>query len=48
MTKILFCTCIHKFQNDRYGPQNRVHNKVTNEVKYMGKWRCTVCSNVKR
>lgn len=43
-TKILPCTCQHKFQDENYGQNNRVHNpcpgKSATEVIY----RCTVCS----
>ena len=40
MTKLIKCTCEHKDQDKRYGPQMRVHNEGT------GLWRCTVCGNV--
>lgn len=38
MTKILKCTCKHKFQDKRYGSGRRVHNGKDN-----GSWVCTVC-----
>lgn len=44
---ILKCKCKHDFQDERYGKQQRVHNKAnkasgTDQHAY----RCTVCSNV--
>lgn len=36
---ILTCTCVHPYQESRYGPGKRVHNPTKD-----GKaWRCTVC-----
>lgn len=42
MTKVLTCTCVHKFQDERYGTGRRVHNPVEKSSTDM--WRCTVCS----
>jgi len=42
-TKIIFCTCKHDYQDEKYGEQKRIHNFVE---KISG-WRCTVCENVK-
>ena len=43
-TKIMQCTCNHKYQDQQYGLNKRVHNpcpgKSANEIVY----RCTVCS----
>jgi hypothetical protein len=41
------CSCKHEYQDKRYGKGRRVHNKVENESAHGGKWRCTVCTNVK-
>lgn len=38
---ILACTCVHAFQDRRYGAGNRVHNPSTKGS------ACTVCGNVK-
>lgn len=37
-TKILRCSCKHKFQDKEYGKGRRVHNKTVGD-----KWRCTAC-----
>jgi len=42
--RILECVCAHKFQDERYGSGQRVHNPCkTNESGKTG-YRCTVCS----
>ena len=41
---ILKCTCVHKFQDEKYGLYNRVHNQSGKES---NKARCTVCGNVR-
>ena len=41
-TKLKSCTCEHKIQDKMYGKKIRVMNKTAD-----GKWRCTVCGNVK-
>jgi hypothetical protein len=33
------CTCVHEFQDKRYGKGMRVHNKMDKG------WNCTVCGN---
>ena len=38
-TKILRCNCNHKFQDEKYGAQMRVHNFAAKDKN----WRCTVC-----
>ena len=42
---ILKCTCKHNYQNKRYGPGMRVHNRCTKDR--MVKHRCTVCGDTK-
>ena len=39
---ILKCSCKHAYQDKRYGPGKRVHNKCRT-----GKYRCTVCGDTK-
>lgn len=41
-TSRLACTCKHDFQDSVYGKGIRLHN-----VTKLGKFRCTVCSNLK-
>ena len=41
MTKIVKCTCEHKFQDKQYGKGNRLANQITRDK--MPMWRCTVC-----
>lgn len=41
-TKIMLCSCIHEFQDKKYGKGRRLHNKIksgNNDEKF----RCTVC-----
>lgn len=42
-TMIRNCTCVHKFQDERYGPGKRVHNPCKGGD-YV---RCTVCGSEK-
>lgn len=42
-TTVKTCSCEHKFQDDRYGKNKRVMNKLKNTQKSGPKWRCTVC-----
>lgn len=37
--KIITCTCIHKYQDKKYGPGKRVHNMDKGRIK----GTCTVC-----
>ena len=37
------CTCKHKYQDEKYGKYNRVHNELVGGKGY----RCTVCESVK-
>lgn len=46
-TSIKTCKCEHKFQDERYGKQQRVHNSLKNTGKVGAKWRCTVCGEKK-
>jgi len=45
MTKILKCSCDHKFQDEKYGKSKRVHNACSADKNIQ--WRCTVCKSVK-
>lgn len=48
MTRIMTCTCQHRFQDTRYGKQQRVYNSCHAAGKtVLLKWRCTVCGNEK-
>ncbi len=40
--KIIPCSCKHPYQDKLHGHGMRVHNPGT-----LGKFRCTVCGNVK-
>lgn len=40
MTKIMACSCDHKFQDETYGRGKRVFNEMDEKKDY---WRCTVC-----
>lgn len=42
-TKRLRCTCKHEYQDRRYGPQVRVHNKMVTPKDHPDQYRCTVC-----
>jgi hypothetical protein len=44
-SKVMFCSCEHKSQDEIHGSHKRVHNAVSNEKK--PPWRCTVCGNEK-
>jgi hypothetical protein len=37
VTKIIKCTCVHEYQDQKYGKFNRVMNSCE------GAYRCTVC-----
>lgn len=48
MTKVIHCTCRHKYQDGRYGPGNRLANYVPPKIKGSpGGWRCTVCTDMR-
>ena len=40
-TKVMFCSCTHKFQDSQYGKNLRVHNLGPKG------YRCTVCGRTK-
>jgi hypothetical protein len=41
MSKVIVCSCVHKYQDEKYGENKRVMNKT-------GKgYRCTVCGKDK-
>jgi hypothetical protein len=42
-TKILKCSCIHKFQDSIYGSGMRVHNFGLHAHNKTPGFRCTVC-----
>lgn len=44
-TKIITCDCKHEYQDELYGKNRRVANKV--DTKDKDEYRCTVCSKVK-
>jgi len=49
MTKILFCTCEHEYQDKQYGKHMRVHNskKPKDGMNRPTDFRCTVCGSIK-
>ena len=48
MATIKKCTCLHSFQDERYGFLKRVHNFARKANAGAGGHRCTVCLDVKR
>lgn len=47
-TKIILCICEHKFQDKKYGKQQRVHNMTKqSSPRADQRWRCTVCGKEK-
>ena len=46
-SKVIPCTCIHEFQDAKYGRGNRVHNWARSGNNKIGGWRCTVCKTMK-
>jgi hypothetical protein len=47
-TKVLPCDCHHKFQDQQYGPRQRVDNFARKAFAESGGWRCTICTQIKR
>ena len=47
MTKVLTCTCEHKFQDKTRGNKRRVHNEMAAKKGTETQWRCTVCATVR-
>lgn len=45
-TKKMFCSCEHKFQDEKNGDHIRVFN-IAKSASGAPKWRCTVCGNTK-
>ena len=43
---IKFCPCVNKFQDEKYGKQQRLHNECIKDARTTG-FRCTVCGNKK-
>lgn len=41
---VLKCNCNHEYQDEEYGKNNRVHNKMEKSVNEKYMYRCTVCS----
>lgn len=37
------CTCVHEYQDEKYGKGNRVHNLAEKKEE----WVCTVCKLTK-
>ena len=42
-TKVKFCSCEHKWQDERYGQHNRLHNLAKSKSATGKAWTCTVC-----
>ena len=44
-TKVMFCVCKHKYQDERYGKGKRLHNWASKDWKQglAKNYRCTVC-----
>jgi len=43
MTKILYCSCTHEYQDKHYGSGRRLHNEAAKK-----EWTCTVCGARKK
>jgi len=43
MTKIMFHTCAHEYQDEVYGQGMRVCNKTKQNSSDTSSWRCSVC-----
>jgi len=46
MTRIMKCSCDHKFQDEKYGKGNRVCNQTMKDDKRT--YRCTICEKESR
>mgnify|MGYP001217411881 CR=1 FL=1 len=42
-TVVMFCNCIHEYQDMKHGNKRRVFN-LTKKKNNEDTWRCTVCS----
>ncbi len=47
-TKVIFCGCENKGQDELHGKGNRVHNWAGKINSGSGGWRCTVCNSTKQ
>lgn len=43
-TKVIKCSCTHKYQDKLYGEGNRLHNPLGKPSPFKT-YRCTVCGN---
>jgi len=41
------CTCIHEYQDEKYGTGKRVHNALASNSGHPRQYRCTVCGDIK-
>ncbi len=48
MTRILFCSCKHEYQDQRYGAGKRVHNQTPKKPDNLGGWACSVCGKIRK
>ena len=47
-SKVIACSCSSSFQDERYGKDQRVHNRCKDgKAGNTPDWRCTVCSSRK-
>lgn len=46
-TRTLPCSCVHAFQDWKYGHGQRVHNQTKPTKVAESKYRCTVCKHEK-
>jgi len=46
VSQVMKCTCISKYQDEKYGKGNRFHN-YGRKINTNGGYRCTVCGNTK-
>lgn len=46
MTTVMKCSCRSRFQDERYGEGNRLHNVMLKDRKHLKTARCTVCEAV--
>jgi hypothetical protein len=47
MTKVMFCSCKHEYQDEKYGPHMRLYNEKKSKNPGTKEWRCTVCGAIK-
>lgn len=46
-TRIISCSCVHAYQDERYGEGKRVHNSGAKTTGAKVTYTCTVCGSVK-